>query len=49
MNLQYLTFQEGLVGTQVGVASAIGVATLIVTLFILTTLLKAANAVVKEA
>lgn len=48
MNLQYLTFQEGLVGTQVGVASAIGVATLIVTLFILTTLLKAANAVVKE-
>ena len=48
MNLQYLTYQEGLVGTQVGVASAIGVATLVVTLVILTMLLRAANAVVKE-
>lgn len=48
MNLQYLTYQEGLVGTQVGVASAIGVATLIVTLVILATLLRAANALVKE-
>ena len=27
MNLQYLTYQEGLVGTQVGLASAIGVIT----------------------
>ncbi|MGB3633630.1 MAG: sugar ABC transporter permease [Rubrobacteraceae bacterium] len=48
MNLQYLTYQEGLVGTQVGVASAIGVATLVVTILILTVLLRAANAVAKE-
>ena len=48
MNLQYLTYQEALVGTQVGVASAIGVATLVVTILILTALLRAANAVVKE-
>ena len=48
MNLQYLTYQEGLVGTQVGIASAIGVATLVITLMILATLLRTANAVVKE-
>ena len=48
MNLQYLTYQEGLVGTQVGVASAIGVATLVITILVLTALLRAANAVVKE-
>lgn len=48
MNLQYLTYQQGLVGTQVGAASAIGVATLIVTLVILASLLRSANAVVKE-
>ena len=48
MNLQYLTYQEGLVGTQVGAASAIGVATLVITLVILASLLRTANAVVKE-
>ena len=48
MNLQYLTYQEGLVGTQVGLASAIGVATLVITLMVLATLLRSANAVVKE-
>ncbi len=48
MNLQYLTYQEGLVGTQVGIASAIGVATLVITLLVLTALLRTANAVVKE-
>lgn len=49
MNLQYLTYQEGLVGTQVGLASAIGVLTLIMTLFVLTLLFRTMNAVVKEA
>lgn len=48
MNLQYLTYQTGLVGWQVGAASAIGVATLAVTIFILISLLKAANAVTRE-
>ena len=49
MNLQYLTYEEGLVGTQVGLASAIGVITLILTLIVLTSLLRIMNAVVKEA
>lgn len=49
MNLQYLTYDTAVVGTQVGAASAIGVATLVITLVILTTLMRAANAVVKEA
>lgn len=49
MNLQYLTYQEGLVGTQVGLASAIGVITLILTVIVLTSLLRIMNAVVKEA
>ena len=49
MNLQYLTYDTAVIGTQVGAASAIGVATLIITLIILTTLMRAANAVVKEA
>lgn len=49
MNLQYLTYDTAVIGTQVGAASAIGVATLIITLVILTTLMRAANAVVKEA
>ena len=48
MNLQYLTFQTGLVGWQVGAASAIGVATLVITIAILTTLLRTMNAVVRE-
>ncbi|CAA9460014.1 MAG: Various polyols ABC transporter, permease component 1 [uncultured Rubrobacteraceae bacterium] len=48
MNLQYLTFQTGLVGWQVGAASAIGVVTLVLTLVILTGLLRTMNAVVKE-
>jgi sorbitol/mannitol transport system permease protein len=48
MNLQYLTFQTGLVGWQVGAASAIGVATLVLTLVILTGLLRTMNAVVRE-
>lgn len=48
MNLQYLTYQTGLVGFQVGAASAIGVATLVITIVILLSLLKTANAVVKE-
>jgi len=48
MNLPYLTYDTAVVGTQVGAASAIGVGTLILTLFILTTLLRTANAVVKE-
>jgi sorbitol/mannitol transport system permease protein len=48
MNLQYLTFQTGLVGWQVGAASAIGVASLVLTLVILTGLLRTMNAVVKE-
>ncbi len=48
MNLQYLTYQTGLVGWQVGAASAIGVATLIITIVILVSLLRTANAVVKE-
>jgi sorbitol/mannitol transport system permease protein len=48
MNLQYLTFQTGLVGWQVGAASAIGVATLVLTLIVLTGLLKTMNAVVRE-
>jgi ABC-type sugar transport system permease subunit len=37
------------VGTQVGLASAIGVITLILTLIVLTSLLRIMNAVVKEA
>lgn len=49
MNLQYLTYDTAVVGTQIGAASAIGVATLVITLFILTSLMRAANAVVKEA
>jgi len=49
MNLQYLTYDTAVVGTQVGAASAIGVGTLVITLVILTTLMRAANAVVKEA
>ena len=48
MNLQYLTFQTGLVGWQVGAASAIGVATLVLTIIILTGLLRTMNAVVRE-
>lgn len=48
MNLQYLTFQTGLVGWQVGAASAIGVATLVITIAILTGLLRTMNAVVRE-
>ena len=48
MNLQYLTYQTGLVGWQVGAASAIGVATLVLTLVILTGLLRTMNAVVRE-
>ncbi|MGH3146534.1 MAG: carbohydrate ABC transporter permease, partial [Rubrobacter sp.] len=48
MNLQYLTFQTGLVGWQVGAASAIGVATLVLTIVILTGLLRTMNAVVRE-
>jgi len=48
MNLQYLTFQTGLVGWQVGAASAIGVASLVLTLVILTGLLRTMNAVVRE-
>ncbi|QIN82594.1 ABC transporter permease subunit [Rubrobacter tropicus] len=48
MNLQYLTYDTAVVGTQVGAASAIGVGTLIITLVILTGLMRAANAVVKE-
>ena len=48
MNLQYLTYQTGLVGWQVGAASAIGVATLVLTIFILIFLLRTMNAVVKE-
>ena len=49
MNLQYLTYDTAVVGTQIGAASAIGVTTLVITLFILTSLMRAANAVVKEA
>ena len=49
MNLQYLTYDTAVVGTQIGAASAIGVATLVITLVILTSLMRAANAVVKEA
>ena len=48
MNLQYLTYQTGLVGWQVGAASAIGVATLVLTLIILTGLLRTMNAMVRE-
>lgn len=48
MNLQYLTYDTAVVGTQIGAASAIGVATLIVTLVILTLLMRSANAVVQE-
>lgn len=48
MNLQYWTYENGLVATQVGQASAIGVATLIVTLLILALLLKMMNAVTRE-
>ena len=49
MNLQYLTYDTAVIGTQIGAASAIGVGSLIITLFILTTLMRTANAVVKEA
>jgi sorbitol/mannitol transport system permease protein len=48
MNLQYLTYDTAVVGTQIGAASAIGVATLVITLVILSSLIRAANAVVKE-
>jgi sorbitol/mannitol transport system permease protein len=48
MNLQYLTYDTAVVGTQIGAASAIGVATLVITLVILSSLMRAANAVVKE-
>lgn len=48
MNLPYLVYQTGLVGWQVGAASAIGVATLIITLVILTVLLRTMNAVARE-
>ena len=48
MNLQYLTYQNGLVATQVGIASAIGVATLVITLVVLAVLLRTMNAVAKE-
>ncbi|MGF1472047.1 MAG: carbohydrate ABC transporter permease [Rubrobacteraceae bacterium] len=48
MNLQYLTFQTGLVGWQAGAAAALGVASLIVTLVILFALLKIMNAIVRE-
>lgn len=48
MNLQYLTYQTGLVGWEIGAASALGIATLIVTLVILGVLLKGINRLVKE-
>lgn len=48
MNLQYLTYDTAVVGTQIGAASAIGVATLVLTIILLTSLLRAANVVVKE-
>lgn len=48
MNLQYLTYQTGLVGWQVGAAAALGIASLIVTLVILFALLKTMNAIVRE-
>lgn len=48
MNLQYLTYQTGLVGWQVGAAAALGLASLVVTLLILFALLKIMNAVVRE-
>ncbi len=48
MNLQYLTFQVGLVGWQIGSASALGIGTLVVTLIILGVLLKGINRLVKE-
>ena len=48
MNLQFLTYQNGLVATQVGIASAIGVATLVITLVVLAALLRTMNTVAKE-
>lgn len=48
MNLQYLTYDTAVIGTQVGAASAIGVGTLVITLILLTSLMRGANAVVKE-
>ncbi len=49
MNLQYLTYDTAVIGTQVGAASAIGVGTLVLTLILLSSLMRGANAVVKEA
>lgn len=48
MNLQYLTYQTGLVGWQAGAAAALGIATLVITLIILVSLLRTMNAVVRE-
>jgi sorbitol/mannitol transport system permease protein len=48
MNLHYLIYDTAVVGTQVGAASAMGVGALIVTLVILTSLMRAAKAVVQE-
>lgn len=48
MNLQYLTYQTGLVGWQVGAAAALGMASLVVTLLILFGLLKSMNAAVTK-
>ena len=44
MNLQYLTYQTGLVGWQAGAAAALGIGSLVVTLIILFALLKTMNA-----
>jgi sorbitol/mannitol transport system permease protein len=48
MDLQFLTYLNALVSTQVGQASAIGVASLVVTLAVLWVLMKIMNAVTKE-
>lgn len=45
MNLQFWTYLNALVATQVGIASAIGVATLVVTLLILMLLMRVVNAI----
>jgi sorbitol/mannitol transport system permease protein len=49
MNLQYLTYDTAVSATQIGAASAVGVGTLVITLILLTALMRGANAVVKEA
>lgn len=48
MNLQYWTYDTGLVGWQIGAASALGMLTLLVTLIILTSLMRTINAAVTE-